>query len=483
MRNIGRWMTLGIVALAAGCSGNTNDSDAGDGTPALDTNIEVTKADAPARYSAALPTTDAGLQRWLHGDETLPPYVHVKDLLLNGDSRWFEKLATAAKSVRAVEGESWASRLSEAFQYEVAGPGFCQNARAVMQAPESTLRRALVGTYASHCATDEELMLIVRADTPDSAVLEYFGSFWGSNEKSHPYHARFAAAARATIFAAEFEGRGPAFALARHPDPQARAVLHKILAEIDDPQRADQIALAFHDSKNPKDKALATAACQRNPDDAVCRNTIFNSGGTDHVPGEAQPDPPKPSPAAVKAVIDRLAAAGFTKVSAVDPGKAETVVADQLLMIAGYAYWFDVETGMYPNNHDSLMRQLAALVSPELDDAIFEETAPDIDDESGPYTLTVYTAGKRLRAEARNLGDWYDVEAVLNLMNAAAKERGSKVRFVGLASEDQTMAILGAPGGAIARAIQRGLIEIGDSGEAEKAGKNFEEKVMEAFKN
>jgi hypothetical protein len=115
---------------------------------------------------------------------------------------------------------------------------------------------------------------------------------------------------------------------------------------------------------------------------------------------------------------------------------------------------------MYPNNHDSLMRRLAALVSPELDDAVFEETAPHIDDETGPYTLTVYTAGERLRAEARNLGDWYDVEAVINLLNAAAKERGSKSRFVALASDDQTMAVLGAPAGAIARAIQGDLIEI-----------------------
>ena len=145
---------------------------------------------------------------------------------------------------------------------------------------------------------------------------------------------------------------------------------------------------------------------------------------------------------------------------------------------------FDAETDQLPNEHDGLLARLAALVAPALDDVVFEEVPPAGDEmESGACRLCAYVRGKLYSLPARNLGDWYDVEAVLNLMNATAKEHGSKARFVGLASQDQTMAVVGAPAGAIARAIQGGLIEIGATGEAEKAGKSFEQQVVEGFKN
>jgi hypothetical protein len=149
------------------------------------------------------------------------------------------------------------------------------------------------------------------------------------------------------------------------------------------------------------------------------------------------------------------------------------------LTLAGYAWWFDVETDMFPNHHDALMRRLATLVSPALDDAVFEEAAPPDGAESAPYQLTVYTAGKRLRAEARNLGDWYDVDAVMNLMNTVMMENHSDIRFVPLATGDQSLTIVGAPGSAIDRAIQARLIQPGDAGEAERVGKKFEAEVLE----
>jgi hypothetical protein len=398
-----------------------------------------------------------------------------------------ERVAAAAKSVPAAESESWARRLDSALQYEVAAPALCKSLRGVMQAPASTLRRALVGAYATHCARDEELALIMRADTPDSAVLDYYGSFFQPDDHPHPWHARFGAAARTAIIDAEQADRRTAFVLAHHPDPQARAALRKIHAEIRDPERADEVAYAFYDAKDPKDKAIAMAACERHPKDPVCdtESRIRNPDGSAFVMGEAAPEPPVPSPAAIQATIDKLAAAGFTRVTAVVPADAQTDASDQILALAGYAHWFDVETGMYPNNHDSLMRQLSALAAPELDDVIYEEIAPPMEDETDtkPYVLTAFTSGKRLRAEARNFGDWYDAEAVINLMNAVAKEHGSKIRFVALASEDQTMSILAAPAGAIARGIQGGLIDVGGGGEAKDAGKSFEDKVMEAFKN
>jgi hypothetical protein len=482
---------LGVVVFAAGCSGNRDvPEDGDDDIPAFNAKIEVAKADVPARYAAALPTSAAGLERWFQGDPQLPPFVHVKDLMLNGDARWLDKVAAAAKAVPAAESAAWIERWQNALSFEFANRGFCAPARAILDAPPSTLRQVLVGVYASSCASGADLALMVRSDTPDSAVLGYYRQLYNepADGKKHPFHPRLAGAARNVILNDPGEARVAAFVLVAQPEPEARAALRRIHAEIRDQKHADEVALAFNWSKDPQDRALAEAACARKPDDPACDDDPVDQDddvamGIQVIGAESAP-PPKPSAAAAGKLIDRLIAAGFTKVAAIDPAEVDVASADAVLLIAGHAYWFDVETGMYPNNHDSLMRQLAALVSPELDDTIFEEAAPGIEEaETEPYELTVYTAGKRLRAEARNLGDWYDVEAVLNLMNAVAKERGSNMRFVALASTDQTMTVVAAPAGAIARAIQGGLIEIGAAGEAEKAGKDFENKVMEALKD
>src|SRR4030095_11653606 len=97
----------------------------------------------------------------------------------------------------------------------------------------------------------------------------------------------------------------------------------------------------------------------------------------------------------------------------------ESDAPENILMSAGLAHWFDVETGAFPNGHDSLMRSLALLVAPTLQDAVFEEKAPpgDGEDDSIPYELTAYAGGKRYRAQAANHGDWYDVVTVLRVMN------------------------------------------------------------------
>ena len=95
------------------------------------------------------------------------------------------------------------------------------------------------------------------------------------------------------------------------------------------------------------------------------------------------------------------------------------------MTLAGHAAWVDVETGFFPNHHDSLMRNLGALVSPALDDAIFEEGAPKMND-----------AGT----------------------------------------------VLGAPRPVLDRAIEAGLFRAGDAGESERVGKEFEAEVLKQYR-
>jgi len=463
----------------AGQAAAASESDSADEIPALDTRIHVDKAPIPPRYSSPLPASLADMRRWVQGDPRFPALGHVKDHVLNGDERWIARLGEAASKVPAADQAEWAKAWTNIVHFETATPGYCVSVRSIVAGPPSAQRAALIGPYAQSCASDAELELIVRADTPDAAVIEYYSAFENEfSSRKHPYHPRFASAARAMILAGDYEARGAAFNLAEHPDPRARAALRTIHAQIADRKRADEIALAFHESKDPADKALTLEACKRMKDDPVCTHPVSAA--------EVQEPEPPPDPAeleATKSLIAKLSAAGFCKVSALDPANAGGADTRGLLMMAGHAWWFDVETGMFPNYHDSLMRHLAALVSPALDGAVFEETAPNIDSQSAPYRLTMYVAGRRLRAEARNLGDWYDVEAVLNLMNAAMKEIGSDIRFVPLATGDQTLIIVGAPKPVLDRAIAAGLIKPGDANESERAGKEFEAEVLENYQN
>jgi hypothetical protein len=469
-----------LVLLIAGCSKSEEGLAVEGDVPALNTKIEITKAEIPQRYAAALPASSADMKRWVEGDERFPPFAHVKDHVLNGDERWIARLRESANKVPAPDQAGWAKTWTDALRFEVASRAYCAPVGKIVAAQPSAQRAALVGQYAASCATDAELDLIVRADTPDDAVIEYYSALESEfSSRKHPYHPRFASATRALILGGSYEARGAAFNLAGHPDPRGRAALRMIHAELKDRKRADEVALAFYESKDPAERALTAAACQRLAEDPMCTHPISSAD-------VQKPEPPA-DPAEVesaKALIAKLAAAGFSKVSAVDPAEAAGGDAGAVLKIAGHAWWFDVETGMFPNYHDSLMRNLAMLVSPALDGVVFEETAPAMDDaETAPYRLTVYTAGKRLRAEARNLGDWYDVEAVVNLMNAASKENGSDVRFIPLPTGDQTLIILGAPGPAIDRAIQAKLIQTGNAGEAERVGKEFEAEVIRGYQD
>jgi len=437
--------------------------------------IEIRNARIPARYAAALPATPADMRRWIAGDARYPPFAHVQDHVLDGDERWIARLAAAANKVPAAGQAAWAKIWADAMRFETASRNYCASVRKIVAAPASAQRAALIGIYAGECATDAELDLIVRADTPDSAVIDYYSALKTEfTARKHPYHPRFASATGALILAGDSEARGAAFNLAGHPDPRGRLALRKIHAELKDRKRADEIALAFYESKDPAEKALTAAACKRLAQDPICTSPMSSADVQDIDP------PPEPGQVdAAKALIARLAAAGFNKVSAVDPAEAAGGDGGTVLTLAGHAWWFDVETDRFPNYHDSLMRHLAALVAPALDDAVFEETAPRMGDaESVPYRLTVYAGGKRLQAQALNLGDWYDVDAVMNLMNATMKEIGSDIRFIPLPTGDQSLIIVGAPQPAIDRAIRARLIRKGDAKESERAGKEFETEVL-----
>lgn len=469
-------IVLALTFAHVGCGRSSEIDEDGRGD-AVDKTVTIVEAEVPKRYSAPLPSDVAGLEAWLKDDSSLAPVAHVVDNVLLGDPHMLARLTEVSTKVHDAEMTHWASKWAELFEYGQVSPAFCTQARTVMNAPPSAIRATLSAPFARSCAKAEDVSLIVREDTPSSAVLDFFDPWRDDGTDRHiDFHPRLVSAARELIAnAPEMEARSAAFVLAAQRDRRAEQALVAIHSEIKDQKRADQVAMAFLRSENADVRALAAGACKRRPNDAMCQPR-------QQMPADDLTEGKRVAPAVIKARIDQLSALGFAKVASLEVSKMGSDAAELLLLAAGHAYWFDVETGTYPNQHDSLMRHLYSLTAPELDAAVFEELAPALEDESAPYELVAYVRGKKYRTFAENLGDWYDVDAVLRLMNAIVADQKSATRFVGLTTQDQTMTIVAASSTAIAAAAKQGLLELGDPSEAERLGKDFEVRALESLR-
>ncbi|MBL0028335.1 MAG: hypothetical protein IPO95_04350 [Rhodanobacteraceae bacterium] len=431
-------LSLSVAALA-GCSPPAAN-EAAKATKSIPVKVKRSVSALPARYDTALPESSAAMKAWFKGDATPPPQAHVFDALARGDAVMFERLQAAATRVDEADASAWAQAWHQGLHYRDTTSSFCTTAQAIVDAPPSHLRMAVVGTFAEHCAQADALALIVRADTPDWAVLAWY-SPWRDRAlgAAMPYDTRLADVLHAAI---AHNDRSMAYeaalAMAKLSDPAAMTTLRAEHATIQDAKFSTYLAQAM---QSPVSTPQATTAAT----------------------------------ADARALAARLRDLGFTRVDPDHPGDATT--ADDLLVEAGHGYWFDVETGTFPNEHDSLLRSLADTVRPALDDVVFEEIAPDIDDEDGGYVLRAYVDGQMLETAAENLGDWYDVDAVLRLLDAALLERRSDQRFVLLETMDQTATIIGGPGDVLRAALDAGLITSGDPKAAEALGKSFEDRV------
>jgi hypothetical protein len=175
----------------------------------------------------------------------------------------------------------------------------------------------------------------------------------------------------------------------------------------------------------------------------------------------------------------RLDALGLTAIAPPDPDRAgDLVTVADVLRNRGRTHWFDVETGQWPNEHDELLGELAPLVAPALDGAIFEEVAQASYEDAGPYSLRAYLGGKRYVVAAENHGDWYDVGAVIGLLNAVLADRGSDQRYVVLETGDQTAIVLAGPAAGLRALVDEGLVQPAGADAGMNAGKAFEDKVF-----
>lgn len=151
------------------------------------------------------------------------------------------------------------------------------------------------------------------------------------------------------------------------------------------------------------------------------------------------------------------------------------------LLKAGVRYSFDTETGMHPNHHDSLLYELAELFGDALADATFAETAPHRDSDE-PYQLHATLGDHEWNRQAENHGDWYDVAAVLNLINDMASDIGTPDRIMPLATYDQTATVIVGPGQSLIAAAADGLVLPAGAAAGMERGKAFEEEIRRRYR-
>jgi hypothetical protein len=186
-------------------------------------------------------------------------------------------------------------------------------------------------------------------------------------------------------------------------------------------------------------------------------------------------------------VIRHVASLGFTKAAdqaesrhgVVDEEEYSPLTPAEVLEHDGRLYWFDVETGEFPNEHDGLLFELADLAKPALDGVLFEEQAPPEDE--GNYVLRAYMDGRTYELDAQNHGDWYDLEAVIGLLNSLTEARRSNVRFIVAATGDQTARVIAGPASGLSSLVADRLVLLDAPDASMKDGQAFENQVIDGL--
>jgi hypothetical protein len=146
---------------------------------------------------------------------------------------------------------------------------------------------------------------------------------------------------------------------------------------------------------------------------------------------------------------------------------------------------FDVETGVVPNRHDQLILELAPATAGRFKpEAVLETYTPDGPDaDTGKYAVQFIHGGRLYRFNPRDLGDWYDLDAVLTALNRAFEDARLSDRFTPLAAGGQVAELVFAdPSALTAAAPELGLLVSTDPDDARKQGKAYEDQFIGQLK-
>lgn len=109
-----------------------------------------------------------------------------------------------------------------------------------------------------------------------------------------------------------------------------------------------------------------------------------------------------------------------------------------MLDLSGISYNFDVEPGVYPADHDTLLLELTKKSGGKISGvkAYQQDKFDDKEETSEIHLIAVYK-NKAYIMIPEDLGDWYDMEAFSLLLDAITKDSGIKEKFVSVETGDQ----------------------------------------------
>ncbi|MEQ8855664.1 hypothetical protein [Gimesia sp.] len=142
---------------------------------------------------------------------------------------------------------------------------------------------------------------------------------------------------------------------------------------------------------------------------------------------------------------------------------------------------FDAETSKIPCRHDRLILDFAnaskGKFTPQWPVEYWH--SKNEEDFDAPYTVQFVLENRLYRTGAENYGDWYDVEAIVRLINFALETTGRPERFITEQSGGQIASFIFAdPFTFVPIARRYGLPLSTDPAEAMRKGLEFEERVI-----
>lgn len=466
------------------------------GDPFLYAKVAITQEPVPERYARPLPSEIPFTEStW----DAAPPRSHVADHLCAGQPDMLRRAGEAMR--RAVEaghpgagiGESYA----ELVEWCEPSPR-CDWARGLVLDPaQSPALRDAARRVLAECGRPADADIFEAPGVPSHDVIEWWDKRSFSEARTDPEPPpSLVSAARAAAMAGDDEDVHDAVFAMSGSTPARKQALLDLAQVATTPRQRLSIASALPE-EDPDGRALMDRACAELPDDVQCRHQrddlderlrkafpdAFSSQELEALATE--PPPTSPEIAAERARVSQsLIALGLLRADAppsAHEGYEGEPVAATLLAASGHGWWFDAETDQWPNEHDSLARHLAALVAPELDDIVFAEEPPSVDDETAPYVVHAWSQGRRVSVQAANLGDWWDVDAVVGLVNTLLRERGSTQRVVIESDGGQGGTAVAGDAAALRAAVAEGLLTAAEPMASYRSGVAFERQVLEAL--
>ncbi len=204
--------------------------------------------------------------------------------------------------------------------------------------------------------------------------------------------------------------------------------------------------------------------------------------------GDWSPDPP---------ALQQLRAVGLLPPDSRPVVSSHEIPQDagDLLALHGGTLDFDPETGMWPNQHETLLTRWAMAAGPPLDATLFWEDPPPppatfspgdgliattrpAGGAAGSYTLHAWRDGLHTWLPARDLDDWYDVDAALGLFNFLAATADRTERALVTRGGGNWMEVVVAPRDVLVAAVSQGLLDPPGAGGVEQA-REEEARILE----